>query len=154
MNLEQLEHCCWHWGVPQTKEQSFNFFLMWGFLFLGHETIAWHQALLWGIKDKKWGETATKMAVKWAVSGEWCPYSLSQTTAWLTIVHWFLFFAFFPDGEPDPRPWNCGWIDSFPITLSSACARNIIWAGKCDSCCHSTMNFSENVVVAKTSCQM
>ena len=44
------------------------------------------------------------------------------------------------------------WI-VFP-TLSSACAQNIILAGKCDSSHHSTMNFSENVVVAKTSYQM
>ena len=36
--------------------------------------------------------------------------------------------------------------------LSSARVRtNVILVGKCDSHCHSTKSFSENVVVAKTS---
>ena len=39
--------------------------------------------------------------------------------------------------------------------LSSARARtNVILAGKSDSRRHSTTSFSENVLVAKTSCQM
>ena len=39
--------------------------------------------------------------------------------------------------------------------LSSTRVRtNVILAGKCDSHRHSTKSFSENVVVAKTSCQM
>ena len=39
--------------------------------------------------------------------------------------------------------------------LSSTRVRtNVILAGKCDSHRHSTTSFSENVVVAKTSCQM
>ena len=38
--------------------------------------------------------------------------------------------------------------------LSSTRVRtNVILAGKCDSHRHSTTSFSENVVVAKTSCQ-
>lgn len=156
MNSELLEHCYWRWGVPQTKEQSFNFFLMWGFLFLGHETIAWHQALLWGIiKDKKWGETATKTAVKPAET-EWCAYSLFQIARLLPGSPLFTDFSFLPFfllGSLIPGHETAAeWI--VLLTLSSACAQNIILAGKCDSCHHSTMNFSENVVVAKTSYQM
>ena len=101
LNSEQLEHCCWHWGVPQTKEQSFNFFLMWGFLFLGHETIALDQAPRRGMRDKKWGETATKMVVKWAVSGVLIPFP-SRLPSGLPLFTDLSFLPFFLMGSLIP----------------------------------------------------